>query len=213
VIRVFLADDETLVREGIRRLLELAPAIEVVGEARDGEEAIEAISRIAPDVVLLDVRMPRRNGIEVLRELRERGMLRPTLLLTTFDDAETVIEGIRAGARGYMLKDVSLEQLVGAIETLAKGGSMFLPGVTEHLLRNFDKSAVDFDRLEEPDALTHRERAVLQLMTGGYSNREIARALNTAEGTIKNHVSNILSKLGVRDRTRAVLKAIESGLL
>jgi DNA-binding NarL/FixJ family response regulator len=213
VIRVFLADDETLVREGIRRLLELADDIEVVGEARDGLEAVAAISETAPDVVLLDVRMPRGNGLEVLRELRDRGMLRPTLLLTTFDDAETVIEGIRAGARGYMLKDVSLEQLVGAIHTLARGGSMFLPGVTEHLLRNFDKSSVDFERLERPDALTDRERAVLQLMTGGYSNREIARALHTAEGTIKNHVSSILSKLGVRDRTRAVLKAIESGLL
>jgi DNA-binding NarL/FixJ family response regulator len=209
VIRVLIADDEMLVREGIRRLLELSDEIEVVGEARDGEEALKMCDELAPDVALLDVRMPRMNGIEVVRAQTKRI---PSLLLTTFDDPEALIEGLRAGARGYMLKDVSLDQLLQAIRTVAGGGSMFLPGVTEHLLRNFDR-AVEFEHLEEPDKLTERERAVLQLMSGGLSNREIARALRTAEGTIKNHVSSILSKLGVRDRTRAVLKAIESGLL
>ena len=206
-IRVVIADDEMLVREGIRRLLELSDEIEVIAEARDGNEAIELIRRLAPDVALLDVRMPGGSGIDVVRATSVAA-----LLLTTFDDPEALIEGIRAGARGYMLKDVSLEQLVAAIRTIAAGGSMFLPGVTEHLLRNFNRAA-EFDHLERPDALTDRERAVLQLMSGGLSNREIAHALRTAEGTIKNHVSSILSKLGVRDRTRAVLKAIESGLL
>jgi DNA-binding NarL/FixJ family response regulator len=206
-IRVVIADDEMLVREGIRRLLELSDEIEVVAEARDGNEAIELIRRLEPDVALLDVRMPGGSGIDVIRATSVAA-----LLLTTFDDPEALIEGIRAGARGYMLKDVSLEQLVAAIRTIAAGGSMFLPGVTEHLLRNFNRAA-EFDHLEQPDALTDRERAVLQLMSGGLSNREIAHALRTAEGTIKNHVSSILSKLGVRDRTRAVLKAIESGLL
>ena len=207
MIRVLIADDEMLVREGIHRLLELSPEIEVVGEARDGREAIAMIEKLSPDVVLLDVRMPAMNGLEVLRNIRV-----PALLLTTFDDHDALIEGLRAGARGYMLKDVSLEQLVAAIRTVAAGGSTFLPGVTERLLRNFQRGA-EFEHLEEADALTQRERAVLQLMSGGLSNREIAHALRTAEGTIKNHVSSILSKLGVRDRTRAVLKAIEAGLL
>ena len=137
----------------------------------------------------------------------------PVLLLTTFDDSEVLIEGLRAGARGYMLKDVSLDQLLGAIETIASGGSAFLPGVTEHLLQNFTRGARVLEAIDRPHALTPRERTVLQLMTGGYSNREIAQALDTSEGTVKNHVSSILSKLGVRDRTRAALKAIADGLL
>ena len=206
-IRVVIADDEMLVREGIRRLLELSDEIEVIAEARDGNEATDLIRRLAPDVALLDVRMPGGTGIDVIRATSV-----PALLLTTFDDPEALIEGIRAGARGYMLKDVSLEQLVAAIRTIAAGGSMFLPGVTEHLLRNFNRAA-EFDHLEQPDALTDRERAVLQLMSGGLSNREIAHALRTAEGTIKNHVSSILSKLGVRDRTRAVLQGVKEGYL
>ena len=202
-----------LVRQGLRRLLELSPKVEVVADASDGEQAVAAIARERPDVVLLDVRMPKKNGIEVLRALAQRSTLPPALLLTTFDDAAVLIEGMRAGARGYMLKDVSLDQLLAAIETLAAGGSLFLPGVTEHLLDNFKRGARPFESLDAPFALTARERTVLQLLAGGYNNREIAQALNTREGTVKNQVSSILSKLGVRDRTRAVLKAIDGGLL
>jgi DNA-binding NarL/FixJ family response regulator len=212
-IRVVIADDETLVRQGLRRLLELSPKVEVVADASDGEQAVAVIARERPDVVLLDVRMPKKNGVEVLRALAEQNTLPPALLLTTFDDPAVLIDGIRAGARGYMLKDVSLDQLLLAIETLAAGGSLFLPGVTEHLLENFRRGARAFESIERPVALTARERTVLQLLAGGYNNREIAQAIDTREGTVKNHVSNILSKLGVRDRTRAVLKAIERGLL
>jgi DNA-binding NarL/FixJ family response regulator len=212
-IRVVIADDEMLVRQGLRRLLELSPKVEVVADASDGDQAVAAIVREQPDVVLLDVRMPKRNGIEVLRTLAERSAVPPTLLLTTFDDTAVLIDGLRAGARGYLLKDVSLDQLLSAIETLAAGRSLFLPGVTEHLLENFKRGAQAFESLDPPFALTARERTVLQLLAGGYNNREIAQALNTREGTVKNQVSSILSKLGVRDRTRAVLKAIEGGLL
>ncbi len=212
-IRVVIADDEMLVRQGLRRLLELSPKVDVVADASDGEQAVATIERERPDVVLLDVRMPKKNGVEVLRTLAARGALPPALLLTTFDDAAVLIDGIRAGARGYMLKDVSLDQLLVAIETLAAQGSLFLPSVTQHLLENFKRGARAFESIPRPVALTARERTVLQLLAGGCNNREIAQALDTREGTVKNHVSSILSKLGVRDRTRAVLKAIESGLL
>jgi DNA-binding NarL/FixJ family response regulator len=207
VIRVFIADDQLLVRQGIRTLLEMDPGIEVVGEAGDGSEVIEAVPRTAVDVLLLDVRMPRKTGIEVLRELAER--LPPTLILTTFDDADVVLDGIRAGARGFMLKDVSYDQLIAAIRAVASGGTVFQPAVTERLLRFAEKVHRPF----LTEHLTDREIEVVRLMSGGYSNREIAHALGTAEGTIKNHVSSILGKFGVRDRTRAVLKALESGLL
>ncbi len=212
-ISVVIADDETLVRQGLRRLLELSPKIEVLAEASDGEEAVRVIAREQPDVSLLDVRMPKKNGLEVLRALAEQKLCPAALLLTTFDDSDVLLQAIRAGARGFLLKDVSLEQLLIAIETIHAGGSLFLPGVTEHLRDNFKRSVPAFESSERPDRLTARERTVLQLLAGGYNNREIAQALATAEGTVKNHVSNILSKLGVRDRTRAVLKAIEGGLL
>jgi DNA-binding NarL/FixJ family response regulator len=209
VIRVFIADDQLLVRQGIRTLLEMDDGICVVGEAGDGAEVVELVPRAAIDVVLLDVRMPRKSGIEVLRELGTR--LPPTLILTTFDDADVVLDCIRAGARGFLLKDVSYAQLISAIRAVAAGGTVFQPAITERLLRatRADRRTAD----ESRERLTEREIEVVRLMSGGYSNREIAHALGTAEGTIKNHVSSILAKFGVRDRTRAVLKALESGLL
>jgi DNA-binding NarL/FixJ family response regulator len=213
VIRIVLVDDQTLVRRGIRSLLELAGDVAIVAEAADGEEALEAIRREHPDVVLLDVRMPKKGGLDVLRELQAAGTLPPTILLTTFDDDEVLIEGIKAGARGYLLKDVSLEQLTDAIRTVAQGGTLIRPAITERVLRGLEHVRRDFDALSPPDPLTKREVEILRLMAGGYSNREIADALGTAEGTIKNHASSILSKLGVRDRTRAVLKALELGYI
>jgi DNA-binding NarL/FixJ family response regulator len=207
VIRVFIADDQLLVRQGIRRLLELAEDITISGEAEDGEETISRVGNT--DVLLLDIRMPRKSGVDVLRELAANDRLPPTLVLTTFDDSDVVLEAIRAGARGFMLKDVSYEQLISAIRAIACGGTVFQPAVTQRLLR-----AVDRDRALKPEEqLTEREIEVIRLMAGGYSNKEIAHALGTAEGTIKNHVSNILAKFGVRDRTRAVLKALEARLL
>jgi len=210
---VVLVDDQTLVRRGIRSLLELAGDIAIVAEAGDGDEAVEAIRRERPDVVLLDVRMPKKGGVEVLRELRAANALPPTILLTTFDDDEALIEGVKSGAKGYLLKDVSLEQLTEAIRTVAAGGTVIRPAVTERVLRGLEHVRRDFDALTPPDPLTKRELEILRLMAGGYSNREIADALGAAEGTIKNHASSILSKLGVRDRTRAVLKALELGYI
>jgi DNA-binding NarL/FixJ family response regulator len=213
VIRVFIADDQLLIRQGLRALLDLEPEIEIAGEAGDGDEAVRMVNRSNVDVMLLDIRMPKRNGIEVLRELSAKNELPPTLILTTFDDADVVLDGVRAGASGFLLKDVSYAQLVGAIRAVAAGETVFQPAVTQRLLRAADRLRTQFESLPTPDRLTEREIEVVRLMAGGFSNREIAHALNTAEGTIKNHVSSILSKFGVRDRTRAVLKALENGML
>lgn len=214
-LRVCLVEDETLVRHGIRKLLELGGRIEVVAEARDGEEALAQIEQARPDVVLLDVRLPRLDGIGVLRALRERPGAPPCLVLTTFDDREVTLAAIREGARGFLRKDVSLDQLLEAIETLAAGGSYLQPAVTESLLRGLDgaRRSLPAPGLGPVEPLTPREAEVLALMAAAYTNREIAEALGTAEGTVKIHVSNILSKLGARDRTQAVLSALELGLL
>lgn len=213
MIRVVLVDDQTLVRQGIRSLLGLASDVEIVADAADGEQAIDVIRRLRPDVVLLDVRMPKKSGVDVLQALRATGDLPHAILLTTFDDDEVLLEGIRAGAKGYLLKDVSLECLTDAIRTVAAGGSMIRPAVTERVLRGLEQVRPAFEALDPPDPLTKREIEILRLMAGGYSNGEIADALGTAVGTIKNHASSILSKLGVRDRTRAVLKALELGYI
>ena len=213
MIRVCLVDDQTLVRQGIRALLALADDIEVIGEAADGRQAVEVIPQLKPDVVLMDMRMPHMSGLEALQALSASGQLPPTIILTTFDDDQLVLAGIKAGARGYMLKDVSLEQLVNAIQTVAGGGSLVQPAVTQRLLSGLEHMNNAFVSLERPDPLTERETEILRLMAGGFSNKEIANSLRVAEGTVKNHVSNILSKLGVRDRTRAVLKAFELGLV
>jgi DNA-binding NarL/FixJ family response regulator len=213
VIRVLIVDDQTLVRQGIRSLLGLADGIEVVGEAEDGAQALERIDDLAPDVVLLDLRMPVLDGIGTLAALRDRPHAPPCLILTTFDDDEAVLDGIRAGARGYLLKDVTLEHLVEAIEALAGGRTMISPAVTERVLRGLEALGGGEHGFARPERLTERETEVLRLMAGGYSNREIASALAVSEGTVKNHVSSVLSKLGVRDRTRAVLKALDAGWL
>jgi len=211
MINVMLVDDQNLVRKGVRSLLELSEEIEVVAEAVDGAEAIRTIPEVKPDVVLLDMRMPGKSGLDVLRELSETKQLPPTIILTTFDDDELLLAGIQAGARGYLLKDVSLAELVNAVKTVAEGGSVVKPAVTQRLLKGLENLQTEFYSLDRPDPLTERETEILRLMAGGYSNKEIANSLGVAEGTVKNHVSNILSKMGVRDRTRAVLKAFELG--
>ncbi|MCI1709497.1 MAG: response regulator transcription factor [Chiayiivirga sp.] len=213
MIRVCLVDDQTLVRQGIRSLLELSEDIRIVAEASDGKQAVELIPQVKPDVVLLDMRMPVMSGLETLQHLSEHGLLPPTIILTTFDDDQIVLAGLKAGARGYLLKDVSLEQLVDAIHAVAAGGSLVQPAVTQRLLSGLEHMQNEFTSLDRPDPLTERETEILRLMAGGYSNKEIANSLGVAEGTVKNHVSNILSKLGVRDRTRAVLKAFELKLV
>lgn len=213
MIRVLLADDHNLVRQGIRTLLEISREFEIVGEAGDGEQALELISATKPQVVLLDVRMPRLTGIDVLRAARPRFPDVGFILLTTFDEDAVVLEAVKLGAQGFLLKDVSLGQLESAVRTVASGGSLILPAVTERVLRGLEKEPTTFDSASMPDALTPREREVLRLIAAGFSNREIAEASGTAEGTVKNQASSILSKLGVRDRTRAVLKALELGVI
>jgi DNA-binding NarL/FixJ family response regulator len=214
MIRVVLVEDQLLVRRGIKSLLELTDDIVVVADVGTADDGMAAIRSHHPDVVLLDVRMPSKNGIELLRELRASGELPPTILLTTFDDDEALIDGIKAGARGFLLKDISLELLTAAIRGVAAGETVIRPAITEHILRGLDRMRPEAaDSRESPERLTKRELDVLRLLAGGYSNREISEALGTVEGTVKNHASSILAKLGVRDRTRAVLKALELGYL
>jgi DNA-binding NarL/FixJ family response regulator len=185
VTRVVVVDDQTLVRQGIRSLLEVAE-VEVVGEADDGQAALDVIVAAVPDVVLLDLRMPRYDGIWALERLRERGIETPVLVLTTFNDDDLVLRALRAGARGYLLKDVTVEQLTGAVRALAGGGTLIAPSITDRLLR---------------------------AIRSGPAPAEIAGALFLAEGTVKNHVSTILLKLDARDRTNAVLRALHEGIL
>jgi len=213
MIRVVLVDDQTLVRTGIRGLLELSDDIRVVDEAADGEQAMTVIAGAQADVVLLDIRMPKRSGTDVLKALKVLGPLPPTILLTTFDDDAALMEGMRAGAMGFLLKDISLERLVAGIRRVADGLTMFRPALTERVLQGIQGAQAQFPNLDRPDRLTGRETEILALMAGGFNNREIAEALGPSEGTIKNHVSSILSKLGVRDRVRAVLRGLELGYL
>jgi DNA-binding NarL/FixJ family response regulator len=213
VIRVAIVDDQTLVRQGIRSLLALSDDIDVVADARDGDEALAIVASHDIDVLLLDLRMPRRDGIATLEALRADGTHVPVLVLTTFDDDELVLRALRAGARGYLMKDVTLDQLVGAIHTVAAGGTILQPALTDRLLRAVTERPAEIVGIGRPDPLTDRELDILRLLAAGYSNREIASALHLSTGTVKNHVSNILLKLGVRDRTRAVLRALDLGLL
>lgn len=213
MINVLLVDDQTLVRQGVRSLLDLSEDIRVVAEAGDGQQALQMIPESRPDVVLLDMRMPNMSGLDVLNAMKDREGMPPVIILTTFDDDQLVLAGMKAGAKGYLLKDVSLDQLVDAVKIVAAGGSLVAPVVTQRLLSGLKNMQNDFASLDRPDPLTDRETEILRLMASGYSNKEIANSLGVAAGTVKNHVSNILSKLGVRDRTRAVLKAFELGIV
>jgi DNA-binding NarL/FixJ family response regulator len=215
-IRVLVADDQQLVREGLRVLLDLIPDIRVVGEAADGVAAAEQAQRIRPNVVLMDVRMPKLDGVAATRQIRETCPEVQVIILTTFDDDEYVFEGLRAGAAGYMLKDVPSEQLAEAIRAAARGEAFIHPSVTRKVVAEFARMAErEHVRREQPlvEPLSVREMEVLALLAEGLSNQEIAERLTIAPGTVKNHVSNVLSKLNARDRTQAVLRAQEIGLL
>jgi DNA-binding NarL/FixJ family response regulator len=212
-VPVVVVDDQTLVREGLVSLLGLTPDLRVVGQASDGDEALRLLESVECAVLLLDVRMPKKSGLQVLEALQDRPRAPAVLLLTTFDDDSVALEGLRLGARGFLLKDVTLEQLSTAVRTLAAGGSLVKPAITTRVQREAGARGITFSSAELPEPLTERELDVLRLLASGASNREIAQALHTAEGTVKNQVSSILQKLGVRDRTRAVLKALELGHL
>jgi DNA-binding NarL/FixJ family response regulator len=214
-IRVLLVDDQKLMREGLRVLLELEPGLDVVAEAGDGQAALEAYAAHQPDVVLMDIRMPGMDGVEATWRLRERWPRARVIILTTFDDDEYVFEGLRAGALGYLLKDVSGQELAEAVRTVAAGGALIEPSVARKVLAEFARLAAPARSLAEalPEPLSGREREVLQLVGQGLSNREIATRLSLAEGTVKNYVTGILQKLGVRDRTQAAVRARELGVI
>ncbi|MFC8722520.1 response regulator [Kitasatospora sp. NPDC057198] len=205
-IRVLLVDDHQVVRRGLRTFLEVQDDIEVVGEAADGEQAVEQADRLAPDVVLMDLKMPKVDGIEALRLLRERGSAARVLIVTSFTEHRTVVPALRAGAAGYVYKDVDPEALAGAIRSVHAGHVLLQPELAAALLAE-DVPAAPQGR---GGTLTDREREVLSHIADGRSNREIARALHLSEKTVKTHVSNILMKLDVADRTQAALWAVRN---
>ena len=203
-LRVALADDQALVRAGLKALLESFGDLAVVVEAVDGGELIEALRTTPVDVILSDIRMAGVSGPEALRRLRDAGNTTPTILLTTFDDSALLLEAVEAGAQGFLLKDAAPEDLHDAIATVARGESLLQPVATDPV-----RARYAYREQEAPKAqFSEREIAILRLLAGGYSNKEIARSIHLAEGTVKNYVSDILDKLETRDRTRAVLKAI-----
>ncbi|HEX7105298.1 MAG TPA: response regulator transcription factor [Acidothermaceae bacterium] len=212
MIRVLLADDQELVRSGFRLILELADGIEVVGEAVDGREAVRLAKELAPDVVLMDVRMPEVDGIEATRQLRAARPETRVLVLTTFDLDEYVYAAVRAGASGFLLKDAPREQLVTAVRTVARGEALLAPAITKRLIERYVARP-------SPEAapgvaeLSAREDEVLRLLARGLSNAEIAAELFVGEATVKTHVARVLAKLGLRDRVQAVVFAYEHGLV
>ena len=209
MIRVLIVDDHAVVRQGLRTFLELQEDIEVVGEAADGEAALEAVAALQPDVVLLDLVMPRLDGVATIERLRAIGSPARVIVLTSFLDEDKVLPAIRAGAAGYLLKDVEPAELVGAIRTVDGGDALLHPAVAARVLRELSS---DDGRGERHDSLTAREREVLALVARGRANKAIAFELGVAEKTVKTHVGNILGKLGLSDRTQAALYAVREGL-
>jgi DNA-binding NarL/FixJ family response regulator len=221
VIRVLLVDDQALVRTGFRMILQDEPDIDFVGEAADGRAALDAVARLAPDVVVMDIRMPILDGVDATRRIVRDGgpsgvdRRARVLVLTTFDADEYVIEALRAGASGFLLKDVTPTDFVAAIRIVAAGDALLAPGVTRRLLDRFSDRlpAIDVTRDARLAELTEREVEVLRLIARGLSNREIADRLVLAEPTVKTHVSHVLDKLELRDRAQAVVVAYEAGLV
>jgi DNA-binding NarL/FixJ family response regulator len=215
-IRILLVDDQSLFREGLHTLLSIHDDLEVVGEAENGQIALEKAKALKPDVVLMDVRMPVLDGVAATRQLQSQAPDVRVIMLTTFDDDEYVFEGLRAGAVGYLLKDVPSQKLVEAIHAAYRGDSFLQPSVAAKVVAEFtrmtERTAVS-SRPSLIEPLSNRELEILQLVATGASNREIADSLFIAEGTVKNHITNILGKLSVRDRTQAALKARDLGLI
>jgi len=211
MITLLLVDDQRLMRDGLRTLLDLEDDLHVVAEAENGQQALESYERQHPDVVLMDIRMPLLDGVEATRRLLAAHPTAKIIILTTFDDDEYVFDALRAGALGYLLKDVSSAELAGAIRTVAAGGALIEPSVARKVLAEF--SRLPAHPPQKPlETLSARERQILRLISQGLSNRQIAARLYLAEGTVKNYVSSILSKLDVEDRTQAALWAQQQGV-
>lgn len=206
MLRIALADDQALVLHGLRALLESVQGIEVVIAVEDGDLLLAALRRQTVDVIVSDVRMARCSGVDVTRTLRERGDLTPVLLLTTFDDPGLLRAAVAAGAQGFLLKDATPESLKNALQRLARGETLLAP-------ISLPATVSGIESRQPPTRLTPREISILRLIAGGYSNKEIGRVLTISDGTVKNHVTDILEKLGARDRTHAVLKAISARLM
>jgi len=213
MIRVLIADDQPLVRSGFRMILEERDDIELVGEAQDGEEAVALARELDPDVILMDVRMPKLDGVEATRRLVDANTCARILILTTFDLDEYVYAAIRAGASGFLLKDVQPADLVDAIRVVAAGNSLFGPAATERLVARFGQQRDPSAPTRSLDELTERELEILRLMATGLSNAELATELHLSETTVKTHVSAVLRKLAVRDRVQAVIAAYDAGLV
>jgi DNA-binding NarL/FixJ family response regulator len=213
MIKVLVADDHELARDGLRAMLAAQHDLEVVGEATDGAEAVEQALKLRPDVVVMDIRMPRVDGIEATRRLRARPGAPNILVLTTFDLDEYVYEALRAGAGGFLLKDAPSSQIAEAVRTIAAGDTLLAPAVTRRLIERYVRRPGPTAESEHLGDLTEREREVLQLVARGLSNGEIAAQLFLSEATVKTHVTRILSKLGLRDRVQAVVLAYETGLV
>jgi NarL family two-component system response regulator LiaR len=209
MIRVLIADDHAVVREGLRAFLALQEDVEVVGEAADGDEAVQAVSRLEPDVALVDLVMPRVDGIEAIARIRAQRPQTRVIVLTSFVDEDKMLPAVRAGAVGYLLKDVQPQDLVSAIRTVHGGGTLLHPTVVDELVREVSRD----DEAPTSNPLTAREREVLALIARGRANKAIAFELGVAEKTVKTHVSNILGKLGLTDRTQAALYAVREGLV
>jgi DNA-binding NarL/FixJ family response regulator len=211
-VRIVLADDQALVRAGFRLILEAEEDLEIAGEAGDGEEAVEVARRVRPDVVLMDIQMPRGGGLEATRRVVERGSAR-VLILTTFEQDDYVFEALRLGASGFLLKNAPPEDLVQAVRIVAAGESLLAPSVTRRLIEEFTRRPAPPGQDRRLAELTERELDVLRLLASGLSNAEIAGRLFVGEGTVKTHISHLLAKLGLRDRVQAVVFAYESGLV
>lgn len=213
-IRVLVADDQPLARSGVRLIIETRPDLEIVGEAENGEQAVRLAHRLQPDVILLDIRMPELDGIEATKRIVAAGNKARILVLTTFDLDEYVYAAIRAGASGFLLKDVRPADLVDGIRLVASGNALLGPTVTRRLLERFShKHPIAPEEGAMLESLTERERSILRLLATGLSNAEIAATLVVGETTVKTHVSNLLRKLGVRDRVQAVIVAYDAGLV
>jgi DNA-binding NarL/FixJ family response regulator len=213
VIRILVVDDQPLVRNGFRMILEGQSDLQLVGEAEDGLQAIERARELDPDVILMDVRMPNLDGVEATRRLVDANTRARILVLTTFDLDEYVHAAIRAGANGFLLKDVQPAELVAAIHVVAAGNALFAPAATQRLLDRFAISATTPAMERKLEHLTEREREILRLIANGLSNAELAEQLHLSETTVKTHVSSMLRKLGVRDRVQAVIAAYDAGLV